>query len=712
MVFIRVFFLQFETRRDIINNIEKGRCIMAEELNVTQVASLISDNGFVIENPEAFFNAMTTKQNVNIENIISELSELEESIENANKLEMQGLIEFVTNLSKNLIKIDSISSRDSYFASSLGASEFTNQLNAMRYKFGVIDSYTILLDSVEKDEKEIAALKEEISSLKNNAELSNSEKTLKSVELWNRFQKISADFGSKKEQAEKQRKEVESFLKTLNVDEFKESIKSDFKLLGELNRKLSFEIKNRDVLSDLITDSRDSIILFGDKVRKDKERFTDLCREFGLEKINNKTVTVKQAKEQNEVKNDINLNETNNQPDVEETFNKILDQSTDEIKPLDNNNIKNDKQDVVIENQDQLAKEIEKLNADVEIKYNTLGHAEAVLCDDAKKVILPEGFKYTEGLGFNNKVSDTQGFINLMYEAKKKELSPLVNEEKPEINEEKVLSEEDLIYEVKKLNPDVEIVVNSDGKAIGISALKPEELKLPVGYNYNEAMGINNRGNGNETFTMIPVNTKAKVEESPTRSSIPEGKIRVKKTRKAIVAPYVKAVMEFGALSGILGAVLGASAGIGLIAGGGPALLVGAAVGAIGQSIYNKMALKGEVGVEYEADRATKEDFEEHTWGVEGIKALKNKSKILWKMLKERISNKGKEKALAEEKREETPVEPEIKNEEVNKNVVTPDQTESLLEYLEAQNQIDLADKNQVDYDSIYEWNVNRGEGR
>ena len=81
-------------------------------------------------------------------------------------------------------------------------------------------------------------------------------------------------------------------------------------------------------------------------------------------------------------------------------------------------------------------------------------------------------------------------------------------------------------------------------------------------------------------------------------------------------------------------------------------------------------------------------------------------------MLKERISNKGKEKALDEEKREETPVEPEIKNEEVNKNVVTPDQTESLLEYLEAQNQIDLADKNQVDYDSIYEWNVNRGGGR
>ena len=73
MVFIRVFFLQFETRRDIINNIEKGRCIMTEELNVTQVASLISDNGFAIENPEAFFNAMTTKQNVNIENIISEL---------------------------------------------------------------------------------------------------------------------------------------------------------------------------------------------------------------------------------------------------------------------------------------------------------------------------------------------------------------------------------------------------------------------------------------------------------------------------------------------------------------------------------------------------------------------------------------------------------------------------------------------------------------
>ena len=97
-------------------------------------------------------------------------------------------------------------------------------------------------------------------------------------------------------------------------------------------------------------------------------------------------------------------------------------------------------------------------------------------------------------------------------------------------------------------------------------------------------------------------------------------------------------------------------------------------------------------------------NVEKQEWSSAAYKSLKDKTKVLWKMLKEKLKNK-------EEKR---PVErkEEVSKPEVVNSPVTPEQTDGLLEYLEAQNQLNL-DDDQINYDSILDWNLpDEGRGR
>ena len=134
---------------------------------------------------------------------------------------------------------------------------------------------------------------------------------------------------------------------------------------------------------------------------------------------------------------------------------------------------------------------------------------------------------------------------------------------------------------------------------------------LPEGFKYTEGIGINNKIDDFTPYISAFVNTKEQskdvteevkaeeVKEEPKKeekqvkeSRVPSGRLSYKRTRRAIVAPYVKAILCYGGLGGMLAVAAGAS-----LSPIGTAMLAGAGIGVIGQKIYNKMIDAGAVEV-------------------------------------------------------------------------------------------------------------------
>lgn len=248
------------------------------------------------------------------------------------------------------------------------------------------------------------------------------------------------------------------------------------------------------------------------------------------------------------------------------------------------------------------------------------------------------------------------------------------NEEKvvPEVTEpvkeetNEIKNYEELAYEVKRLNPHIEISTDEKNFLAGIIYDGESKLVLPHGFSYDKVIGINNKVDDKTPYICLPVEVKKKVEtkESPVAEPIveqvaettepvkektnsrkvePGKKYRVKKVRRAVVAPYVKSVLCFGALGSVL--AICAGAGLAPII---PVTAIAAGIGAIGQAIYNKMAKDGIVDKESEPERTNDENFEEDVWGLAAIDALVLKSKKMFESLK--LARERKKSEPKEEK--------------------------------------------------------------
>lgn len=256
-------------------------------------------------------------------------------------------------------------------------------------------------------------------------------------------------------------------------------------------------------------------------------------------------------------------------------------------------------------------------------------------------------------------------------ENKEEKVVPEVTEPvKEETNE--IKNYEELAYEVKRLNPHIEISTDERQSSDGSVHLDhiiydgESKLVLPHGFSYDKVIGINNKVDDKTPYICLPVEVKKKVEtkEAPVAEPIvkqvaettepvkektssrkvePGKKYRVKKVRRAVVAPYVKSVLCFGALGSVL--AICAGAGLAPIL---PVTAIAAGIGAIGQAIYNKMAKDGIVDKESEPERTNDENFEEDVWGLAAIDALVLKSKKMFESLK--LARERKKSEPKEEK--------------------------------------------------------------
>lgn len=250
---------------------------------------------------------------------------------------------------------------------------------------------------------------------------------------------------------------------------------------------------------------------------------------------------------------------------------------------------------------------------------------------------------------------------------------------------------EELAKEMKLLNSHLEISTDEKGFIEGIIYDGESKLVLPKGFSYDKVLGINNKVDDKTPYISLPVKVKEKIKTTdepskpeelvePTKSSKetrkvePGKKYKVKKIRRAVVAPYVKSVLGFTGL----GVVLGIAAGVGvspLI----PIAAVGAGIGAIGQKIYNKMAANGMVDKENQDKRENDPNFEEDVWGLAAIDALITKGKNLFKNLKQAKERKKEGQQI--EQPVETPVEPEpVANEQKEETLDTPSESQNFEE--------------------------------
>ncbi len=250
---------------------------------------------------------------------------------------------------------------------------------------------------------------------------------------------------------------------------------------------------------------------------------------------------------------------------------------------------------------------------------------------------------------------------------------------------------EELAKEMKLLNSHLEISTDEKGFIESIIYDGESKLVLPKGFSYDKVLGINNKIDDKTPYISLPVKVKEKIKTTdetskpeelvePTKSSKetrkvePGKKYKVKKIRRAVVAPYVKSVLGFTGL----GVVLGIAAGVGvspLI----PIAAVGAGIGAIGQKIYNKMAANGMVDKENQDKRENDPNFEEDVWGLAAIDALITKGKNLFKNLKQAKERKKEGQQI--EQPVETPVEPEpVANEQKEETLDTPSESQNFEE--------------------------------
>lgn len=250
---------------------------------------------------------------------------------------------------------------------------------------------------------------------------------------------------------------------------------------------------------------------------------------------------------------------------------------------------------------------------------------------------------------------------------------------------------EELAKEMKLLNSHLEISTDEKGFIESIIYDGESKLVLPKGFSYDKVLGINNKVDDKTPYISLPVKVKEKIKTADepskqeelveptkyskeTRKVEPGKKYKVKKIRRAVVAPYVKSVLGFTGL----GVVLGIAAGVGvspLI----PIAAVGAGIGVIGQKIYNKMAANGMVDKENQDKRENDPNFEEDVWGLAAIDALITKGKNLFKNLKQAKERKKEGQQI--EQPVETPVEPEpVANEQKEETLDTPSESQNFEE--------------------------------
>lgn len=568
------------------------------------------ENGLV-PNPDYSEHYSKARENNTLESSLDELDDLNKKMNQG--IDVSG---FTKEAFNSLSDIREIIDNDPLFLRNSGNEEFTKYLNEVREQFNIAGE-ALTNEQVLKNCEEVLSDNEALlqdankkrTAIKSDSSLSMLDKSIMYAEAnalyEKRLQARDLAIKARDEQKVKFEASLNDMKKNLNINEFINGILKSVNKLDVSYRNLAISSGALEKLGDAIRDLRDKVVVFRNDALFDEAKYNEILKNCGLMKA-------EESKEE-------------------------LDKKISEIRDA-----------------------IAKLDGNVELM------SEEVKNDTQEKNEEP-------GFSVDDLIPEEISLDNV--NEKKEEVSEEKVEEKPVVEAEKesksIETVAELVAELKKLNPNAKISIID-----GTYTLEEDinTITLPKDFKYDNNLGINNKI---DDFTpYISLDVKAPVieekqeetkvaepvapekRENPkkidTAPQVPSGKLKVKKIRKAVVAPYVKSILCFGSIEGICWILAGSNplALTSVIAGS-------VTLGVLAQGIYNKLVSAGTVKGMYNEMERNDPNFEGEVWAYPVL----NKFMNMFKDIRHNKKNTKEEVKGASE--EEKQKEPEVKNEEV-----------------------------------------------
>ena len=573
------------------------------------------ENGLV-PNPDYSEHYSKARENNTLESSLDELDDLNKKMNQG--IDVSG---FTKETFNSLSDIREIIDNDPLFLRNSGNEEFTKYLNEVREQFNIAGE-ALTNEQVLKNCEEVLSDNEALlqdankkrTAIKSDSSLSMLDKSIMYAEAnalyEKRLQARDLAIKVRDEQKVKFEASLNDMKKNLNINEFINGILKSVNKLDVSYRNLAISSGALEKLGDAIRDLRDKVVVFRNDALFDEAKYNEILKNCGLMKA-------EESKEE-------------------------LDKKISEIRDT-----------------------IAKLDGNVEL-----------ISEEAKNNTQEKDEE--PGFSVDDLIPEEISLDNV--NEKKEEVSEEKVEEKPVIEAEKesksIETVAELVAELKKLNPNAKIS-NIDGTFTLEEDINT--ITLPKNFKYDKNLGINNKIDDftpyisldvkapvieekqEETKVAEPVVAEPVVEEKKeepkrvdTAPQVPSGKLKVKKIRKAVVAPYVKSILCFGSIEGICW----------ILAGSNPLALTSAIAGSVtlgvlAQGIYNKLVSAGTVKGMYNEMERNDPNFEGEVWAYPVL----NKFMNMFKDIRHNKKNTKEEVKGASE--EEKPKEPEVKNEEV-----------------------------------------------
>ena len=568
------------------------------------------ENGLV-PNPDYSEHYSKARENNTLESSLDELDDLNKKMNQG--IDVSG---FTKEAFNSLSDIREIIDNDPLFLRNSGNEEFTKYLNEVREQFNIAGE-ALTNEQVLKNCEEVLSDNEALlqdankkrTAIKSDSSLSMLDKSIMYAEAnalyEKRLQARDLAIKARDEQKVKFEASLNDMKKNLNINEFINGILKSVNKLDVSYRNLAISSGALEKLGDAIRDLRDKVVVFRNDALFDEAKYNEILKNCGLMKAE----------------------------ESKEELDKKISEIRDTIAKLDGN--------------------VELISE--EVKNNTQEKDEE------------------PGFSVDDLIPEEISLDNV--NEKKEEVSEEKVEEKPVVEAEKesksIETVAELVAELKKLNPNAKIS-NIDGTYTLEEDINT--ITLPKDFKYDNNLGINNKIDDFTPYISLDVKApviEEKQEETKvaepvapekrknpkkidTAPQVPGGKLKVKKIRKAVVAPYVKSILCFGSIEGICWILAGSNplALTSVIAGS-------VTLGVLAQGIYNKLVSAGTVKGMYNEMERKDPNFEGEVWAYPVL----NKFMNMFKDIRHNKKNTKEEVKGASE--EEKQKEPEVKNEEV-----------------------------------------------
>ena len=534
-----------------------------------EIFNLLSENGFVINKSTNFIRAI---EGQNMVDVIQNLIQLEKRANSP-----FDVLSFSKSFMESIQKLDDIVKNDNFanLSDKANINRYHELVDSLKSKFNFVAEYIAAEKNYKHHEDEYFKIKNELNAIDFRKDLSGAMKTRETIRLMEARDIYEKTYLEAVDYFNKQKENYNQKMQNFDLNAFKNPLLQEINELGTVLQSLALNSENKATVESLISEMRNSIAYYGlDKV-KSKSEFENLCNKYSLLFVGRDKSMLNE--------DELHLN------DKDESFSETVDSTHSIFAPT-----KAEVKEEVIKKEEQaknpiltktkegllnwLVNELKKLNPDAtfELKDATDYKYDALInCDKELNTLrLPNGYYYTS-TSITNRFSAEENVLNVEFKTlKEQRVAPQVVEEVAPIVED---------VQPTAQAPSIENELPTPLAIALPEALEEnkEEIKSVPKHDIFEEISENVNKAVNDEMLEDELNNAPEVVGEPVEenSRIPEGKkLRVTKTRRAILSPTVKKILVGGGIASVAATFLGpAFLGAGVIG-----TITAASVAAIG----------------------------------------------------------------------------------------------------------------------------------